>query len=427
MRRLAGCLRLAFLLAVGLTAAPRAPAATAAPARLQMLLARMHQAYSRSEWKEYRADSAQLLEFLNGSTDALLEAARASARSGDPLAALQDLQIMARMGVSQPKVATLADFAPLRSRPDFRRVVAELAANARPVSHSHQAFVISDAGLLPEDIAYDSAAGEFLLTSVLEGRIVAVAPSGRMRTFARAPDRWPMLAIRVDPGHRVVWATEVALTGFRSVPRRDWGRSVVLEYDLRSGRLLRRIEGPRNSQLGDIALSPAGDLLLCDSNGGGLYRVRRGSAELARLSTDEFVSPMTPAFVTQRQAFVADYVRGIALLDLAANRVTWEPMEKRYALQGADGLYWYQGRLLAVQNGLSPERVLSFTLDARRVRIAAQEVIESGTPALDPTHGVIVAGYFYYIENSGWNELAADGTVRRGATLTPAIIMRTRL
>lgn len=427
MSRVAGYLRLAFLLAVGLAFAPQAHAATsAASARLQMLLARMHQAYSRSKWKEYRTDSAQLLDFLNGSTDALLEVARASARSGDPRAALHDLQIIARMGVSQPKVATLADFAPLRGRADFRRVLAELAANARPILYSHQAFVISDAALLPEDIAYDSATGEFLLTSVLEARIAAIRPSGQMRTFTRAPDHWPMLAIRVDSTRRVVWATEVALTGFRSVPRSDWGRSVVLEYDLHSGRLLRRIEGPRKSQLGDMALSPAGDLLLCDSNGGGLYWVRHGSEELTRLPTDAFASPMTPAFITQRQAFVADYVRGIALLDLAAGRVTWEPMG-RHALQGTDGLYWYDGRLLAVQNGLSPERVLSFTLDARRARITAQEVIESGTPALDPTHGVIVSGYFYYIKNSGWNELAADGTVQRGATLTRAIIMRTRL
>jgi hypothetical protein len=254
MSRLAGYLPLAFLLAAGLTAAPRAPAATAAPARLQMLLARMHQAYSRSQWKEYRAESADLLDFLNGSPDALLEVARASARTGDLRTAMQDLQTMARMGLSQPRVVTLADFGPLRDRSGFRKVVGELAANAKPISRSHQAFVISDAG-----------------------------------------------------------------------------------------------------------------------------------------------------------------------------QVIWEPMGESHALQGTDGLYWYQGRLLAVQNGLSPERVLSFTLDARRVRITAQTIIESGTPTLDPTHGVIVSGYLYYITNSGWNALAADGTVRRGAALTPAIIMRTRL
>jgi hypothetical protein len=425
------CLRvhlsLACLLAVGLIAAPKVDAAATASERFQALLARMHQAYSHSQWKEYRAGSTELTDFLNGSPDALLELARASARTGDSRAAVQDLEAMARMGVSQPRVGTLADFAGLHSRPDFRSVLREMATNARPISHSSRAFVISDRGLLPEDIAYDPASGEFLLTSVLEARIVGVTPRGQTRTFARAPDGWPMLAIKVDRARQVLWATEVALTGFRSVPRRDWGRSVILEYDLRGGRLLRSIEGPRKSQLGDMALSPAGDLLASDSNGGGLYLLQRGSRELSRLPTNDFVSPMTPAFLARHQAIIADYVRGIGLLDLITYRVTWLPMDGKYALQGTDGLYWYHERLIAVQNGFSPQRVLSFKLDAAHARISGQQVIESGTPALDPTHSVVVSGSLYYIANAGWSQLTDDGAVRHGAKLTPAIVMRTRL
>ena len=39
---------------------------------------------------------------------------------------------------------------------------------------------------------------------------------------------------------------------------------------------------PRGSQLGDMTLSPAGNLLVCDSNNGGLYLVRPGDSRLAR-------------------------------------------------------------------------------------------------------------------------------------------------
>ena len=48
--------------------------------------------------------------------------------------------------------------------------------------------------------------------------------------------------------------------------------------------------------------------------------------------------------------------------------------------------------------------------------------IESGTERLDPTHGVLAGNAFYYIANAGWNQLAPDGSVRRGARLTPAVI-----
>jgi hypothetical protein len=387
----------------------------------------MQHAHSRSDWQGYRTESAELVQFLNGSPDAMLELARADARSGRRNEAMHELGTIAQMGVSQTQIGSLPDFSALHIQAGFRRVLREMSSNARPISHSHRAFALPDAGLLPEDLAYDASDGEFLLTSVREARIVAITPGGQMRTFARAPDGWPMLAIKIDARHRVVWATEVALTEFHSIPRGDWGRSVILEYALGSDRLLRRIDGPPGSQLGDMTLSPVGDLLVSDSNKGGLYIIRHDDARLVRLHEEDFVSPMTPAFVSQDLAFVADYVRGIALLDLSTDRVTWLPMERRYALQGTDGLYWHRGRLIAVQNGLAPERVVSFTLNDRRTQISAEQLIESGTTDLDPTHGVVVDGYLYYIANSGWNELKSDGSVRSGAILTPAVVMRVRL
>ena len=401
--------------------------APGAPGTLQSLVARINHAHSSSDWKSYRSDSLELVRLLNGAPDALLELAKADARTGDSRAALRELHTIAGMGISQSQLGTLADLADLRSRPEFQQILQQMAVNAKPISHSRRALAIPDAGFLPEDVAYDSSDGEFLLTSVREARIVTLSSSGRMSTFARAPDGWPMLAIRIDARRRVVWATEVALTGFRSIPRTDWGRSIVLQFDLDTARLLRRIEGPRGSQLGDMTLSPAGNLLVCDSNNGGLYLVRPDDSRLARLPTSEFVSPMTPAFIAADRVFVADYVRGIALLDLGNDRVTWLPTENKYALAGTDGLYWYQNRLIAIQNGFAPERIVSLTLDRARTRIAAEHIIDSGPPELDPSHGVIVAGSLYFIENSGWNEIAGDGSVRRGAKLTPAAIMRTQL
>lgn len=427
-RRITALQTLACVLAVIFSgAAPAQAGATGASQMLQSLLARMNHAYSSSDWTSYRSESLELARFLNGSPDAMLEVAKADARTGDSRAAMRQLRTIARMGVSQAKIGTVPDLSALRSRPEFQQIVREMSASAEPIAHSRRAVAIPDAGLLPEDVAYDPSAGEFLLTSVREARIVAISTNGRMSTFARAPDGWPMLAIRIDARHRLLWATEVALTGFRSISRHEWGRSVILEFDLSTARLLRRIAGPRGSQLGDMTLSPAGNLLVCDSNNGGLYLVRPGDSRLVRVPTSEFVSPMTPVFVAADRVFVADYVRGIALLDLSTDRVKWLSTENRYALAGTDGLYWYQNRLIAIQNGLAPERIVTFTLNRARTRIAAEHIVESGTPDLDPSHGIIVAGSLYFIANSGWNELTGDGSVRRGAILTPAAIMRTEL
>ncbi|MGC2768390.1 MAG: hypothetical protein WB607_23000, partial [Candidatus Acidiferrum sp.] len=102
------------------------------------------------------------------------------------------------------------------------------------------AFQLSDPNLLIEDVDYDPNTQRFFITSVREKKIVSVEASGASADFARAPDSWPMLAVKVDPSRRLVWATEVAMQGFNFAPESDWGRSAVLCYDLRSGKLLRR-------------------------------------------------------------------------------------------------------------------------------------------------------------------------------------------
>jgi hypothetical protein len=95
------------------------------------------------------------------------------------------------------------------------------------------------------------------------------------------------------------------------------------------------------------------------------------------------------------------------------------------ALNGIDGLYLNRGSLLLTQNGTSPERVIRLRLNPSLTRVVSQEIIEQATTTLgDPTHGVIVGDYFYYIANSGWSELDQHGDLKPGSKLTPARLMR---
>jgi hypothetical protein len=84
---------------------------------------------------------------------------------------------------------------------------------------------------------------------------VSVDTQGNVADFAAAPDDWPMLALKIDERRQLLWATEVAMNGFDRVEKSAQGRSALLCFDLRSAELLRRIEGPRPSALGDIALT----------------------------------------------------------------------------------------------------------------------------------------------------------------------------
>ena len=216
------------------------------------------------------------------------------------------------------------------------------------------------------------------------------------------------------------------MQGFNFAPESDWGRSAVLCYDLRSGKLLQRIDGPHGGALGDMALMANGDVIVSDGEGGGVYRLLAKGTVLERLDDGDFISPQTPAMHPDgKHIFVPDYARGIGVLEVATKQVRWLSMQQRFALNGIDGLYFDHGKLIAVQNGTSPERVVVFTLDATLTRIESEKIIERSSGTLgDPTHGVVIGNEFYYIANSGWDSIDDHGNMKPGAKPSVPRIMR---
>ncbi len=391
--------------------------------QFQSLQAKLHQSHIANDWQANLIAANELSKLLNESPGSLVEVARAQVHAGDFKAAFQGLEQFARMGQFIPLPP---DFAPLLAKPEFAGIERAMEANRAPVSLASTAFLLPDSSLLAEDVDYDPSVHRFLVTSVRQKKIIAVNDGGATSDFATAPDHWPMMAIKIDRAHSLVWATEVAMQGFNFAPQADWGRSALLCYDLRSGKLLRRVEAPRGTSLGDMALTTDGDVVVSDGDGGGLYRLSAKASTLERLDHGDFISPQTPAMHPDgKHMFVPDYVRGIAILDLSTRQVRWLSTRGRFALDGVDGLYFDRGTLIAVQNGASPERVVAFTLDPTLSEVTAETILERSTETLgDPTHGVVVGKDFYYIANSGWDILDDHGNLKPGAKPTQPRMMQ---
>jgi sugar lactone lactonase YvrE len=396
---------------------------------LASLRKQAHAAREAGDHAGYLRAAIKVRTLTNNYSNAIESVARAYTEAGANEKALDALAEFADMGQVDEGMIDGSNniFAPLAGLQRYKTIVEKFAANKMPVSKTEIAFSLKDAGLVAEDIDYDSVSKSFLITSVLAKKIVRVdAANGDVTDFAPSPSHWPMLAIKADVPRKLVWATEVALDGFTAAPKEDWGRSALLCFELGSGKLLRRIEGPVGSALGDMVLAPNGDPLVSDGAKGDVYRFKDG--ELKLVNGTEFISPQTAAMLPDgKHLLVPDYLRGIGILDLHSGRVKWLAQEGSpgTALNGVDGLYLHRGSLFLVQNGTSPERVMRLRLDGSLSRVVSSEVIERATPTLgDPTHGVFVGDDFYYIANSGWSELDDHGDVKPGSKLTPAHILR---
>ena len=369
----------------------------------------------------------QRQRLLNHSTAALQQVAARAADAGDKTRSISALSELLNMG---------QDVSALLEHPAIKKAFSpsELADysrrskhNATPLSTGSKLLTVSAPDLLTEDIAYDSHASGFFLTSVLQKKIVKVSATGAVSDFALSPSGWPIFALRIDEKHGRLWATEAALEDFTPAPKADWGRSAVLCFDLASGKLLKRFEPKEHTALADMVLLPNGDAIISDGANGGIYRTSLSAGVIERIDDGkEFLSPQTPALDPDgHRIFIPDYTRGIAIFDLNTRKVTWLDPQSKYALNGIDGLYYRKGSLISTQNGTEPERVVRWTLNASHDRIVSEQIVERSTPTLgDPTHGVIVGTHFYYIANSGWNHLDEHGSLKSGETLTSPLVMR---
>lgn len=395
-------------------------AAPSAAEQFSRLRGAAHEARSRGDSTAYLRNALELHRLLNGSPASTVDVMAAEVAAGHPDRALLRLKALVHMGQSYAELLSTPLFAPMRALPEYAALSTAMAANSQPVSAAERVFELQPTEWVPEDIDYDTSGGRFLITSVLKSRVFAVNQDGTASVFATSPDRWPMMALKVDALHRRVWVTEVLI---------GKSQSAVLLYDLKSGRLLHRIAGPAKTDLGDMCLTRNGDAIIADGGHGGLYRVDARALKFERIDRGDFISPQTPALAADSTGlWIPDYTRGIGLFDLSSRSVSWLAANDRYALGGVDGLYLFGNSLLVTQNGTSPERVTQFTLNDAASEIAAETTIDRATPTLgDPTHGVIVGDYFYYIANSGWDALDAAGHRKANQRLTPALLMRVKL
>ncbi len=378
----------------------------------------------------YRHHLERVHAELPGQPQVIWALARAEVMLKNPDSALAWLHRYADLGLGRDPTSDSV-LAPLAARPEYADIAAKLERNRVPVDQAETAFTLHDAELVPEDVTYDPGRRRFLLSSIRQGKVIAIERDGRRRDFARVDHRgWAIVALVADSARRRLWATASALPQAVGYAPADSGRTALLAFDLASGDLVRRLELPADDaphSLGDIALGPNGTLVMSDSRTGELWRLRPDGKALELLvPRDVLVSPQGIAFAPGgKRAFVADYARGIAQVDLATGAITWLPQPPDLAGSGIDGLVLAGRDLIAMQNGIRPPRVLRLRLDRDLSAIESWSVIEAGTAALsEPTHGVAVDGWVYYIANAGWDRLEEDGTVREGAALEKGVIRR---
>ena len=379
-------------------------------------------AAAKGDWKTFRDHYLRVETILRGHAAVVLALARAEARLGDTAAAFAYLRRYTAMGLARD-ISADSGFLNLHGSPSWSDYQRQVADNLRPIPFAGVVATLSDADFLAEDVVWDAPRRRFLVSSIRYGRVITVSRDGKITELAHTDPGFGMLGLAIDERRGVLWVSAEAMPQTKTYRASDAGRSMLLRYDLSTGRLLRRYDLPRDStghEPGDIVVGVSGDLYASDGRAGQIWVVRASNDSLVLLVSHGLVSPQGAAPTPDgKRLLVADYSRGIAAVDTRTGVATWLFHPPTTAASGIDGLRLYHGALIAHQNGVTPNRVIRLALDPAMTRVTGWRIVARDTLRIPSvTHGVIVGDTLFSIANSGWDAFNDDGSLRPNAALT---------
>jgi len=354
-----------------------------------------------------------------------LELAAAYARAGNGAEAARWIDKTLTRGIDFDLEKNPA-FVPLLETPAFKPLLARAVANRRVVSRSKVAFRVPEKDLIPEGIAHDPRTGSFFLGSTYKRKIVRVDKAGKASDFSRKEDGlWDVLGMKVDPARQTLWVCSAAGP---SAGEHD-GSSGLFRYDLATGRLASKHLLPGKPQphlLNDVALGRNGEVFVTDSKGAWSFtRFNVATGGEAQLVDGSLPYPNGIALSPDaKKLFVADFAKGLSIVDVASRQVRPLPHPERVNVAGIDGLYLHGGSLVAVQNSAGTERIVRFRLRPGLDAIEAEEILESRNPLFAiPTTGTLAGGSLVYIANSLIESVDDQGRLKPGAKLAEPVIL----
>ncbi|HJZ72223.1 MAG TPA: hypothetical protein VKE51_10810 [Vicinamibacterales bacterium] len=372
--------------------------------------------------------------------------AHAQALSGRPHDALVMLDRLAGMGIAAD--ADSEDFARTRQLPGWSDVAAHIErvrrpdaaappattppsrtpasppaatppAPARPepepASAAHpapsEAIRFSTGAFTPGGLAYDAVSGRFLFADRVGRKLFIVSErSNRTTDFVRGDTAGfnEIAAMEIDARRGDLWVASGAPAE---------GAGTVHKLQLISGRVLRSFpiaEDLKPVSLVDLAVTPAGAVLVLDATGSQLLELRPGAAALdrvIRLTTPPLAS--LAAGSDESIAYVA-HRDGLVRIDLRARTAANVTAPRSVALDRLERIRWHDRALFAVRaDEDGTRRIMRLDLNASGRAITKATTLEPAVPIAEPAFVTFWGDELVYLadgSSSGDGSAPGDGS-----------------
>ncbi|WP_424963672.1 SMP-30/gluconolactonase/LRE family protein [Ekhidna sp.] len=300
--------------------------------------------------------------------------------------------------------------------------------------NSSIAFTLNEKDLLPESIAHDPNTGAFYVGSTRKGTITKVDEKGNQSVFIRSGEfgQWMIIGIKVDPQRNELWFCSSGgnnLEGYSLKEETEGRPAGIFKVNLKTGELIKKytLEKPGGTHFfNDLVIDENGDVyashMFAESS---IYKIDRNNDTLEPFARgDLMLYPNGLAIADNRTNLFVAHSGGIAKVSLKTGAITALAIANDLRLTkiaSADGLYFYENHLIAIQPDLS--QVAKYKLSQYQDAIIEGEVLEINHSSMDhPTTGVLVDDSFYYIANAQFEKVGEDGSLEVSEVSAPVIL-----
>jgi len=384
-------------------------------------------AYQAKDYSAMKVAAAFSLEARPEFPGALFNVAFAESLDGDADAAMATLGRLIEKQIDFG-VENIEAFAALREHPVWDSYLANVASIREPVGEADVAAEFEQSDFIPEGVALADGGG-FVLGGIRHGQLLIEALGGGELVIGPA-GHWSVFGMRFDDRDGL-WFASSRVPQYAGISDRSAYKAGLFRLDLDSLEISERARLPvveGEQVLGDLVIADDETIYTTDSIDGPVYRYSISGGEYSTLvPKGVFGSPQGLVLdASGDHLYVADYIGGLYRVRLADGSVQKVAVPDAISDYGIDGLYRHGNRLIAIQNGIQPHRVVALSLSEEGTAIESAETLAMNLPQFDePTLGTVVGDDFYFVANSHWNRFDAENNLPED--LSGPIVLRVSL
>jgi hypothetical protein len=297
------------------------------------------------------------------------------------------------------------DFSSLQNTEGFKAVLALKATQSEMVAQSKKVVALSETALHPEGLTYLEKAKIWLASSIHKRKIVAFdIKSGVCSDWLKTEGMLSVFAMKADAKEQYLWVATSAMPEMENFDKALDGKAEILKVDIKTKQIVKRFAIEGNHVFGDLLVTKNNVVYVSDSAKPMLYKIENDEIKPFVSFENEGLNLQGIAMNDKEdKLFVADYLKGIAVIDIKTLSKTWLTLPEGTIGKGIDGLVFYQNKLIAVQNGVTPIRLTQFNLNTKQTEIEGYKILDNNRPEFDePALATMVGNKLYFFANSPW-------------------------